>query len=160
MYIMKNWSIVSYLLFALVTITFAGCSDDDNDGPSLAEQQLQTLQGTWAVTSDADVIFQEGPGAPGDWSTFRITFRDNGQVITEGVPTEVNIFELNNFLIEGENVNDFRLVFNGSDTETASVRITNDRLQLTFRLSSNDDILGARIMAIEGEWDFTLQKVE
>ena len=145
---------------ALAVIPFAGCSNDDDNGPSLAEQQLQALEGTWAVNSDADVTYQNGSDAPGDWSDFEITFRDNGQVVTEGAPQEAGIFDLGTFSIEGENVNDFRLVFNGSSTETASVTIANDRLQLTFRLSSNDDILGARTMAIEGEWDFTLQKVQ
>ncbi len=157
---MKNMFRLPGFSLALAIITFASCNNDDDDGPSLAEQQLQVLLGTWAVNSDADVTYQNGADAPGDWSGFEINFRDNGQVVTEGIPQEAEIFNLSTFSIEGENVNDFRLVFNESSTETASVTMTNDRLQLTFRLSSDDDVLGARAMALEGEWDFALQRVQ
>lgn len=145
---------------ALAIMTFASCNNDDDDGPSLAEQQLQAIQGNWVVNSDADVTYQNGADAPGDWSDFEITFRDNNQVVAEGAPQEAAIFDLSTFSIQGENVNDFQLVFNGASTENASVAIANDRLQLTFRLSSNDDLLGARTSALEGEWDFTLQKAQ
>lgn len=157
---MKNlFRLLSFSL-ALAVVTLASCSNDDDDGPSLTEQQLQALQGTWEVNNDADVTNQNETDAPGDWSDFRITFRNDGQVTTEGAPQEVGIFDLRTFSTEGENVNDFRLVFNGSGTETASVTIANDQLQLTFRLSSNDDILGGRIAALEGEWNFTFQRAQ
>ena len=60
-------------LFALATGS-TGCGDDD-DGPTLEQQQLGALVGQWTVGSSSDVKLGTDD-APGNWSGFSITFND------------------------------------------------------------------------------------
>ncbi|MEM1407729.1 MAG: hypothetical protein AAGG59_13200 [Bacteroidota bacterium] len=148
-------------LFMIAICGFMACGDDDSDGPTLSERQLEALQGEWSVSQDSDVMLNSD-NAPGDWSNFNVNFMANGLVTVGGAPTDVDIdiFELSSFEISGDQELAFDLIFNGLADETASVRITDNGngMILSFSLSSNDDNLGTRTAAIQGGWEFLLTK--
>ncbi|MEM7548564.1 MAG: hypothetical protein AAF363_02755 [Bacteroidota bacterium] len=139
----------------VLLITISSCSDDDS--PTLAQQQLDELVGTWAVTDDADIT-TDGTNATGDWSNFQIIFALDQTVQVSGVPQEAEIFNINSFEVNGSSTNNFSISFNDKSQETASISINGDILNLSFVLSSDDDQLGQRISSTSGEWMFRMNR--
>lgn len=152
---------LNYLLTIGVLVSFfavAGCGSDDPDGPTIGEQQLDALVGTWVTSTGSDVQLN-GADAPGDWSNFAITFTEQGDVsVTGDDPTnEVDIFQISQFEILGDQVNTFTLEFNNDPAETANVTINSNSMTMSFTLGAEDK-LGAKVLSVEGNWVFDLTK--
>ncbi len=152
---------LNYLLTLGVLISFfavIGCGGDDPEGPTINEQQLEALVGTW-VTSSASDVKLNGADAPGDWDNFSITFTAQGDVTVTGddPSNEVDIFQISQYEILGDQVNTFTLEFNNDATETANVTISGTTMTMSFTLAA-DDKLGAKVLSVEGNWVFNLDK--
>ena len=152
---------LNYLLTIGVLISFfavVGCGGDEPDGPTIGEQQRAALVGTWVTNSGSDVKLNNAD-APGDWSNFTITFTNQGDVsVTGDDPTnEVDIFEISQYEIDGDQVNSFTLEFNNDPNETANVNISGSSMTMSFTLAA-DDKLGAKVYSVEGNWVFNLTK--
>ena len=148
-------------LFSLIVLTaffgFISCGGDDSPEPSIADQQLDNITGTWVVSSDNDVSLN-GNNAPGDWSNFSITFTQQKGVSTSGAPTsEVDIFAVSTFTTNGSSATNFTLIFNGDADETANVNINGSNMNMSFTLAEGDK-LGAKVLSVQGNWNFTLIK--
>ncbi len=152
---------LNYLLTLGVLVSFLavmGCGGDDPDGPTIAEQQRAALVGTWVTNSGSDVKLNSAD-APGDWSNFSITFTNQGDVsVTGDDPTnEVDIFQVSQYEIMGDQVNTFTLEFNNDPAETANVTISGTSMTMSFTLAAEDK-LGAKVLSVEGNWVFNLTK--
>ncbi len=151
-----NYLFTLGVLFSFFAIV--GCGEDDPDGPTIQEQQLDALVGTWVTNSSSDVKLNSAD-APGDWSGFEIMFTRQGDVSVIGDdPTmEVDIFAIQTYEINGDQVNTFTLVFDGMPSETANVTINGTSMTMSFTLAA-DDKLGAKVYSVEGDWVFNLTK--
>ena len=151
---------ISYLLSLMVLISFLGfisCGGDDGPEPTVEEQQLENLVGTWSTTADDDVTLN-GSNAPGDWSNFSITFTQQKGVSVSGAPTsEVDIFAISTYQPTGTGTTSFTLQFNGDASETANVNIASPNMTMTFTLDEGDK-LGAKVLSVQGNWAFDLVK--
>jgi hypothetical protein len=155
---MKTLNFFLTLGVLIAFLAIAGCGEDEPDGPTIQEQQREALVGTWTTSSASDVKLN-GADAPGDWDNFSITFTAQGDVsVTGDDPTnEVDIFQLSQYEILGDQINSFTLQFNDDASETATVTINGTSMTMSFTLSA-DDKLGAKVLSVEGNWVFNLTK--
>ncbi len=155
---MKKLSYLLSLCLLVSATLLMGCGDDDPDGPTLAEQQLAALAGTWVTSSTSDVKLGSND-APGDWSSFSIGFTESGGVNAQNQPSEATVFSVSSFEVSGtETAQRFNITFNGSSAESALVEVTDTSLTLSFTLNSDDDVIGARTQSVTGDWTFNLTK--
>ncbi|MEM6522769.1 MAG: hypothetical protein AAF693_03210 [Bacteroidota bacterium] len=152
---------ISYLLSVVIlagVLAMTGCGDDDSSGPTITEQQLSALVGTWAPTNgDASVTLGgSGNDAPGDWSNFSITFTNSQTASVSNVPDEViGMFAINSFTFSNESVTNIGLTF-GADAATVQVN-SETNIILSFTLEDGGS-LGARTSSVQGNWSFDLTK--
>ncbi|MCA6073878.1 hypothetical protein [Fulvivirga sedimenti] len=151
---------LNYLFSLIVLISFLGfisCGGDGGNDPTIAEQQLANIVGTWATTTSSDVKLNNND-APGDWSNFSITFTQQKGVSVAGAPTsEVDIFAISSYETQGSSATSFTVVFNNDVNETATVNINGSNMTMSFTLDEGDK-LGAKVLSVEGTWNFSLVK--
>ena len=147
---------LTFLTLLILVAGSIGCGDDD-DGPTLGQQQLGALVGRWTVALGSDVQLGTGD-APGNWSNFSITFNDTFEVSVDGVPSEAVVFDISTYSISGDNATLLTLTFNGEPSETAVAEINDDTMTLSFTINDDNDQLGARNKSVDGDWTFFLQR--
>ena len=150
--------LLSFMVLTAIMLT-TSCDDGDDSGPTIQEQQLAAVLGTWATQSTSDVKLDQDD-APGDWSDFSLTFNNQNGVVATGIPPESEVFSLTSFETTGNSASQFQLIFNGASAENASLSISGGTMELSFTLSSDTDQLGARVNSVEGDWTFSLTKTE
>ena len=154
---------ISYLLNIVIlagVLPMVGCGDDDSDEPTstITEQQLSALIGTWAPTNgDASVTLSGGANdAPGDWSSFSITFTRAQTASVLNVPGEsTGMFGINSFEFSNESLENIGLTF-GADAATVQVNNPTNII-LNFTLEDGGT-LGGRTSSVQGNWSFDLTK--
>lgn len=150
---MKNLSYLLSLVVLVGGMALIGCGDDDPGGPTIEEQQLSAIVGTWSATGGVTL---GGNEAPGDWSNFTITFTNAKGVSVSGDPTsEVDIFSVSTFDFSNENTTNIGLTF-GPDAASAQV-VSASNIILTFTLEEGGS-LGTRTSSVAGNWSFNLTK--
>lgn len=154
---------ISYILNTVMlagVLLMVGCGGDDSDGPAptITEQQLNALIGTWAPTNgDASVTLSGGVNdAPGDWSSFSITFSRAQAASVLNVPGEATgMFGINRFDFSNESLTNVGLTF-GADAATVQVNSPTNII-LNFTLEDGGT-LGGRSSSVQGNWSFDLTK--
>ena len=155
-----------YLLsvgMVLSSLALVGCGDDDGDGPTIQEQQLTALVGTWSTKDGDSGVTQNDADAPGDWTSTTFTFAagsDNGGTFSiSNQPTdEITVFNNagGSFTISGSTAENFQVVFAGGGT--VSVKVTSaTEIELTTTIA-DDAVIGGRTQSINGPWKFVLTK--
>ena len=152
---MKN---VKYIFSLVILVSFLGfisCGDDDSPEPTLEEQRLENIAGTWSTGS----VTLNNNAAPGDWSNFSITFtQQKGASVTGDPKSEVDIFAISTYDFGGgTSASNFDVIFNGMPAEVASININANSMTMSFTLSEGDK-LGAKVLSVEGDWVFNLTK--
>lgn len=145
-------------MMVLIGLTvLAGCKKDGGtDGPTIEEQQLASLQGTWVpVSGDASVTL-DNQNAPGDWTNFKITFNSDKTVSVTGDPkAEVDIFSVSTFTITGESLTAIPLSL-GPDNMVVEI-VNSSTATVIFSLEEGGK-LGGKVESVSGEWMFDLKK--
>lgn len=149
---------IKYLFSLVILISFLGfisCGGDDDPGPTLEEQQLENLAGTWTTGT----VTLNGNPAPADWSNFAITYTAQKGVSVTGDPkAEVDIFAVSTYdFAAGGSATAFTLEYNGMPAETANINISGTSMTMSFTLQEGDK-LGAKVLSVEGDWVFNLTK--
>ena len=148
---MKRIFYLSTPILLAAILGTAGCKDDDGTSQTIEEQQLAALNGTWTAVT----VTQEDNPAPGDWSSFAVTFNSAQLSATfTNQPSETIVFADNSFSTSGSGITQFQVTI-GSDPITAAFNA--NILTLSFTLEP-DGIIGGRSKGIDGEWVFTLTK--
>ncbi len=144
------------------TLAMMGCSNDDNgDGPTIEEQQLNALNGTWTTNGDGSNVKLEGNDAPGVWTNFTMTFNTSGQyTVTDDESAEVDVFGAasGSFTVSGDNATSFTVTLNGDTDFPAAVQISGGT---SMTMQFNDLVDGesvGRTKSINGDWVFNLTK--
>ena len=151
---------LSYLLSIAVlsgVLALVGCGDDDNNGPTIQEQQLAILVGNWTPTGgDAGVSLGDN-NAPGDWSNLQVSFTSSNGFTVTGQPTDDPIVVLQNasFTVSGESTSEFTVTI-GSDAVNVN-QVSSTNIVISFNLEEGGTI-GARTNNVQGNWSFNLTK--
>ncbi len=141
----------------LGTLAMIGCSNDDDDGPTIEEQQINALEGTWTTGGDTNNVRQGTDPGPGDWGNFTMTSTSGGQVSVNGESTEVNVFDFSSttYTVSGDRADQFQIEI-GDDV--LSVAVTSaTAIVITFTLDDANQAIG-RTKSVNGLWTFNLTR--
>ncbi|TRX54299.1 hypothetical protein FNH22_19475 [Fulvivirga sp. M361] len=155
-----------YLLsvgLVLSSLALVGCGDDGGDGPTIQEQQLTAIVGTWSTKDGDGGVTQNDADAPGDWASTTFTFaagqNNAGSYTISGQPTDdITVFNDGggNFTIAGTTAENFQLVFSGGGTVDVKVNSATE-IELSTTIEQ-DQVIGGRTQSINGPWKFVLTK--
>ena len=141
----------------LGTLAMIGCSSDDDGGPTIEEQQINALEGTWTTGGDTNNVRQGTDPGPGDWGNFTMTFTSGGQVSVNGESTAVKVFDFSNttYTVSGNSAEQFQIEI-GEDV--LSVAVTSaSAIVITFTLDDANQAIG-RTKSVNGLWTFNLTR--
>lgn len=147
-----------YLLsFGVLFCTSAmiGCGNDDDSGPSIEEQQVNALLGTWAAGDNPMNVQQGENQGPGDWSAFTMTFTAS-QVTVAEEGTEIFAFSSSPYGVAGDSADEFQVSI-GEDV--INIAITSPTtMTITFTLGDDNQAIGGRTQSVNGDWTFRLTR--
>lgn len=147
---------LSYLITAgvlLITLGTTSCKKSDDSGPTVEEQQLAALKGTWAATSVSD-------GNPRtDYGDFTLTF-NNMSYITSGGPDLLPIPNGAAFAF-GDNVKSKLILDPNNAALGYTYSISADGSTLTMNSDqtySGEGFPRSRVSSVSGDWQFVFSK--
>ena len=152
----KLFYLLSFVVF-LSTLAMIGCSSDDDSGPTIEEQQINALAGTWTTGGVSSNVSQGNNDGPGDWSGFTMTFTSSGQVSVNGESTAVNVFDFSDtaYTVSGESADQFQIGI-GQDMLNVVVN-TASTISISFTLDDENQSIG-RTKSVNGLWTFNLTR--
>ena len=139
------------------TSAMIGCGNDDDSGPSIQEQQVNALLGTWAAGDNPMNVLQGENQGPGNWSAFTMTFTAS-QVTVAGESEEVDIFAFSSssYEVSGNSADEFQVSI-GEDA--LNIAITSPTtMTITFTLGDDNQAIGGRTQSVNGDWTFSLTR--
>lgn len=151
---MKRNSILLLAIIFLAVVT--GCKKDDNDGPTLEDQQKEKLTASWVVSS---VSFNDND-VSSDWTGFVLTITTS---TSNGYQT-ANSFNEDVWPLSGtwrfqstDTQEGLNVIIrdDGTTIDITNVNETTLRLNFTY---NEDGGSTSRVKNVNGDWDFQFTK--
>lgn len=131
-----------------------GCKNDDDNGPTPEELQIEKLTATWVMSS----VSLDGADRTADWTSFALTATGTLTYSTTNSGDD-NVWPTSGTWsfagTEGAGLN----VLNRSDGVTVNIdAITDTSLDLSFTFALASPNMESRVASIEGDWIFKMTK--
>ena len=152
---MKYFKFLTLIAFLAGFTFMIGCGNDDDNGPSEEELQLEKLAGTWSVSSAS----LDGVDRTADWSLMTLTLTTSKSYSTSGSNDE-NVWPASGTWDFAGTTGAGLFTVNRSDGVTITIgsTLSESNMELSFTYALAAAQMESRVASIEGDWVFTFTK--